>query len=143
MGLDMYLFARRKGAEAPEEQTYEAWEEWRELNQPELGYWRKTNHIHNWFVEHCADGVDECQRIPVTLEQLHGLRQTVEKVLENRDEAPHLLPTAPGFFFGSTEYGEWYYSDLMDTLKIIDVADRFFRDPANIMAFDLEYQASW
>lgn len=35
-----------------------------------------------------------------------------------------LLPTASGFFFGGTDYDEWYFKDVEDTIKIInDVLD--------------------
>jgi len=27
----------------------------------EVGYWRKANQIHNWFVENVQNGIDECQ----------------------------------------------------------------------------------
>ena len=28
----------------------------------QIGYWRKANHIHKWFVDTCANGVDDCNR---------------------------------------------------------------------------------
>ena len=27
----------------------------------DVGYWRKANAIHNYFVQRCQNGVDECQ----------------------------------------------------------------------------------
>lgn len=47
----------------------------------EIGYWRKANQIHRWFVEHVQDGVDECDRYEVTKEQLTELRDLSIKVL--------------------------------------------------------------
>ena len=29
--------------------------------QVNLGYWRKANHIHKWFVDHVQDGDDDYQ----------------------------------------------------------------------------------
>jgi len=26
----------------------------------DVGYWRKDNHIHQWFVKNCQGGVDDC-----------------------------------------------------------------------------------
>ena len=69
MGLDMYLGARR--ADGIEQ----------------IGYWRKANAIHGWFVRECADGVDECQEITVTREQLAQLRTDCNNELANRDNA--------------------------------------------------------
>jgi hypothetical protein len=38
-----------------------------------------------------------------------------------------ILPTSSGFFFGSTEYDEWYYQDLENTIeqcqKVIEETD--------------------
>ena len=48
-----------------------------------VGYWRKANAIHRWFVENLAAGVDECQEIEVSREQLTELRDTCLKVLDN------------------------------------------------------------
>jgi hypothetical protein len=39
------------------------------------------------------------------------------EVMENIDTAQELLPTTSGFFFGGTEYDEWYYRGLEDTKK--------------------------
>lgn len=119
----------------------------------EVGYWRKANQIHNWFVEHIQDGVDDCNyHREVTEEDLEELRDTCIKVLEscvmtygkvkNGEQytkengwetiyengkividpsvAQELLPNRSGFFFGSTEYDEYYVESLVDTIKIIN-----------------------
>ena len=83
-------------------------------------YWRKANHIHKWFVDHCAEGKDECQEIYVDKDDLSELVHTCIKVLNNHALSEQLLPTASGFFFGSTEYDEYYYGslkELVDTLE--------------------------
>lgn len=102
MGLDMYL----------ERAT-------------DVGYWRKANQIHNWFDKLAKEkgyenGVENCARISVYKEDLLELRGLCERVLENHDLAEELLPTQSGFFYGSTEYDEWYFRDLEDTIEIID-----------------------
>lgn len=101
-----------------------------------MGYWRKSNMIHHWFVNTLADGVDECQPIFVKRENLEQLKETCNKVIANPELAEELLPTGSGFFFGSTEYDEYYFGDLNDTIDIIN----------RCLASDLdyfEYQASW
>ena len=101
-----------------------------------MGYWRKSNQIHNWFVENLADGVDECQNIFVTRENLETLKGLCEQVLKHKELAPDLLPTGAGFFFGSTTYDQYYYGDLKDTIEIINRCLK--------TKFDyFEYQASW
>ena len=77
----------------------------------EAGYWRKSNQIHNWFVQNVQEGIDECQEAYVSRDQLKELRDTCQKVLDNRDLAEQLLPTTGGFFFGGTDYDKWYYRD--------------------------------
>jgi len=48
-----------------------------------VGYWRKANAIHKYFVDECADGVDECQPIRLAIEELIVLRDKCKTVLEN------------------------------------------------------------
>lgn len=48
----------------------------------EVGYWRKANAIHNWFVENLADGNYEGHDLYVSTEDMQKLLDTVNKVLE-------------------------------------------------------------
>jgi hypothetical protein len=41
------------------------------------------------------------------------------KVIENSETAKKLLPVTEGFFFGGTDYDEWYYKDIEDTVKVL------------------------
>lgn len=104
MGLDMMLYRRNENGTPGEE----------------VMYWRKVNAIHNWFVQNVQDGVDECEPHEVTIENLKTLRDLCATVLENRHLAEELLPTTSGFFFGSTEYNEWYFDGLADTVNVFD-----------------------
>lgn len=105
----------------------------------EVGYWRKVNAIHKWFVDNVQGGVDDCGEYKVTAEQLIQLYNVCNEVLNDHSLAESLLPTYPGFFFGTYEYDDWYYSELEDTIKIID----------NILEYktycldDLYYSSSW
>lgn len=80
-------------------------------------YWRKANQIHKWFVNNVQDGIDECQRSYVDISQLRDLIDTCNIVIQNHEKAEALLPTGSGFFFGSTEYDEFYFQDLHETVK--------------------------
>jgi hypothetical protein len=53
--------------------------------QEEVAYWRKANHIHQWFVDNCQDGNDDCRESWVDREQLVEL---VELCKEIRDNCP-------------------------------------------------------
>jgi len=115
-----------------------------------VGYWRKANAIHNWFVQNVQGDRDECQKSYVSAQDLRDLREACQAVLATKNnslvsvsevaEDVCLAPRA-GFFFGSTEYDEYYFDDLEYTVKMIDRLE-------NSGVFDnawtdIEYQASW
>ena len=86
----------------------------------QVGYWRKANHIHKWFVDNVQDGEDECDKSSVSIEALKKLKAVCEQVLADNSLAEKLLPTKEGFFFGQTGYNEYYFKDIKDTLDIIN-----------------------
>lgn len=154
MGLDMYLVGKRYlwssdgdedlqaqiAALFPELPSNKRWgkEEVRiQEVRAELGYWRKANHIHQWFVENVQGGEDDCGNYYVEREQLQTLVDLCKEVLENRGTANEKLPTASGFFFGSTEYDDYYYQDLELTISQLEKAIAL---PVN---WDIEYHSSW
>lgn len=89
----------------------------------EIGYWRKANHIHKWFVDKVQGGDDDCEYYKVTKDNLLNLKATCDKVLSlkgmDEEKIKEILPTESGFFFGSTAYDEYYFSDVEETIKII------------------------
>jgi len=104
-----------------------------------VAYWRKANAIHKWFVDTRADGVDQCQPIGVHVDHLKELLELCNEVLENHDKAEELLPTESGFFFGDTEYDEYYFQDL-------EYTQRRLSELVPMMEQENEwavYQASW
>jgi hypothetical protein len=103
----------------------------------EIGYWRKANAIHNWFVQNVQDGEDDCKRYFVNREELEKLKGLCQQVLADNSLAEELLPPTSGFFFGSTEIDEYYIDDLQKTVAIIDKALAL---PNN---WEFEYQSSW
>jgi hypothetical protein len=107
-------------------------------------YWRKSNQIHNWFVTYLADGVDECQRISVGRGDLVILHDRCSTLLDTRSNelAMELLPPASGFFFGSIDIDEWYWSDIEETHKqLTELLDEITEE--NKWNYEIEYQASW
>jgi hypothetical protein len=103
----------------------------------EVMYWRKVNAVHAWFVENVQDGIDECQESRVTIEQLDELATICEKVI--RDKNPELLPASSGFFFGSTDYDEYYYQEVEETAKVLREEIRNNQEEYP----EYFYQASW
>lgn len=149
MGLDMYLNARRFLWSYPEggpedikrKQVAELLGD-TEMNVKyitvEAAYWRKCNSVHNWFVNNVQDGRDECQTSAVSCDQLEELLDLVNQVLADHSLANELLPTQSGFFFGGTEYDDWYFGDLARTKTMLEdcLSDRY-------KGWDFEYSASW
>ena len=109
-----------------------------------VAYWRKSNHIHQWFVTNCQGGEDQCQESYVERGQLQKLvdickqvKESLEKSGKNTELAEELLPTQSGFFFGGTEYDQWYVQGLDETINQIEPLLQEEGDG------DFYYQASW
>ena len=164
MGLDMYLEIRREEYTSHYTKSRTLKREYPKFlqdnfpNLPELtsvsrktyfevGYWRKANAIHNWFVENCGGGEDTCQQMYVSLEKLEELLDICKKISADHKLAPVYLPTQSGFFFGSTEYDDWYFNKIEDTIKIIEPVIEFLKNIRNKCKsndwWDVVYQASW
>ena len=117
----------------------------------EVGYWRKANQIHNWFMQNCArrdeydNPIDDCRPIEITVDKLEELLDTCKKVLADHSLAGSLLPTADGFFFGSTEYDDYYFGELEQTVEIIEPVLKFAKHKLEIKDYvwEVYYQASW
>lgn len=109
-----------------------------------VGYWRKANAIHKWFVDNVQDGVDDCRDYYVELEQLEELLDICKQVKENNELADELLPRQSGCFFGSTEYDEWYYKDIDDTIEMLERIIKEEKEMEKLGFWnEFFYRASW
>jgi len=106
----------------------------------EVGYWRKANAIHKWFVDNIQDGNDDCNEYSIDEEKLKELLELVNKVLKNKKKASELLPTSQGFFFGSYEYDKYYFEDLELTKKIIE---NLLNNREKYEDCEIYYRSSW
>lgn len=109
MGLDMWLYEKERNSE----------------EVSEIGYWRKANQIRAFFASYALELIGEnIEMLAVNKEMLLELKRRINCCLTERNEniSSELLPTSQGFFFGSSEYDEWYYQDLEATLPIIEEA---------------------
>ena len=50
--------------------------------EQEVGYWRKANAIHKWFVDNVQEGNDNCGEYYVSTDKLKELLDTCKKVKE-------------------------------------------------------------
>ena len=162
MGLDMYLYLRKhescsewstKDFEKKKKEFYP--EELKELGENiaknnymskqtdyQVAYWRKANQVHNYFVQKCADGEDDCKPVYVELEDLKELVSLCREIIENPDKAKKLLPTSSGFFFGSVEYDKYYEQDLEYTVEQLEPIIKFLETKEGL-SYDVIYRASW
>ena len=116
MGLDMYLGVRT------------------EEGTQEVGYWRKANAIHGWFVRECGNNVDECQEIVVPKIKLLELQaQCLIAVMKRNqeetisEESPKSSKSVP---VDGQEMGEW----LMEQMKMettLAVMEKEFEDTSD------------
>lgn len=112
MGLDMYL-ERAKFVDG----------EWITNGRDELVYWRKANMIRQWIVDHTDYPQDcDCMYHELSREQIEALLVDCKKVYEAKDDkiSAEILPTSSGYFFGGTEYDEYYYEDIKYTIEKLE-----------------------
>jgi hypothetical protein len=101
-----------------------------------VGYWRKANAIHGWFVKNVQGGEDNCGRYYVSREALVELQETCIKALADRDS--NVLDPTDGFFFGSSEKDEYWETDLRDTVTMIGKLLKTVPE-----GWTFYYQSSW
>jgi hypothetical protein len=157
MGLDMFLqkstYVQNWDHNPPEEKftvTVEQNGKLVEHIKPErvsyiienVGYWRKANAIHKWFVDNVQDGSDDCKEYHVGKTQLEELLELCKQIKEDNTKAEELLPTQEGFFFGGTEYDEFYFEDIKNTIEMLE--SLLSEDTGNgFYESDYIYQSSW
>ena len=105
MGLDISFYRQKKG-EKPE--------------LIEVAYFRK----HNWLLpffeygQNCSDKVIEKDELEHFIETA---RQVLEASPDKRIEvAKEVLPTEAGFFFGDTEYDDYYFECLKKEIEAFE-----------------------
>lgn len=160
MGLDMYLIRRKRDLKKDywdfdKEEIY-----WRKANMVHKFFCDNGEEIEEQVIykiskENLQELLDKCNEVleKVILKEgkiQNGSKYNSEKkewepILEdgeyiaNEEEIANILPTTSGFFFGSTDYDEYYLKDIKYTKENIEKL-------LNYMDFDEEecyYLASW
>jgi len=151
MGLDMYLRLRKVHDFSKNRESFDNayGSDWK-LSESTYTVcdWRKANAIHKWFVDHVQDGQDDCGRYPVSVDHLHKLKADCETALTYYNEgdpegAAAYLPTASGFFFGCTDYDEYYADDLRKTIRVCNKLIKTIESPNRRDWLSVEYESSW
>jgi len=97
-----------------------------EVEEEQMWTGRKENHIQ-CYIEGEVGEVENCAYLPLQREHIERLVERLRQVKYDHDLAGSLLPTQAGFFFGGTDYDEWYFNDvdeeLMEFQKILESWD--------------------
>ncbi len=148
MGLDMYLRGKRYLFDKEvEEHSFDDVLKFTGGRKPKeitfmLGYWRKANAIHNWFVNNVQGGKDDCDEYEVRYSDLVKLRQLCKEVLDNGEEyALRFLPPASGFFYGTTDIDEYYWQYVKSTYELL--TDLCMDEDIQSGNMYVYYQSSW
>ena len=78
-------------------------------------YFRKVNFLFAYY-QNNGKMVDECYAL-TDKDDIDDIISRCERVLKDHKQAEYLLPTQSGFFFGSTDFDKWYFSDVKDCLR--------------------------
>ena len=99
--------------------------EYDELNPwKEVAYFRNVNFLLPFF-----EYGENCSRLEIDDYKIDELLFKCKQVLEDHSLAETLLPTQGGFFFGNSEYNDWYFEDVKEVYdKFSEIAEDFNSD---------------
>lgn len=164
MGLDMYLESHKKDTYELNEQAIKFMQEvlnfrhrdstevfvdddeWAKARdsvnalidhkQEQVAYWRKANQIRGWFSKLLGEDSNGVCKGKVSKENIESLLDTCKQVLADHSLAEKLLPTTKGFFFGSSEYDEYYFEQIKETVEICEKILKEFDFSTNYLIYD-------
>ena len=124
----------------PEDEQDEVENPYRTFEPQEVGYFRKVNFLMSFFKYK-----ENCSYKETTREQLQALRDACKEIVKmkpvryeitrydyggteqvkvysdaDQKRCAELLPTQSGFFFGSTDYDQWYFNEVKDVFVWVD-----------------------
>lgn len=157
MGLDMYFSARKTEFEHRFDELPNIKIEYDEdlvdlqayvtqrkslsvTTEYDIGYFRKFNALHNYIVREFTNGEDNCRPVYLSHEDCHKILDTLKSITP--ENAKDIMPTGSGFFFGSTEYDDYYFSDVADAIELFELICNLV-DKDEKYKWSIIYQASW
>jgi len=167
MGLDMFLIRKKKSKNNKpiyEDMEYEEIAYWRKANQIHKWFVDKVQDsvddckFYLVKTEDIQELIDICNKIlrETTLidgkvllrdywekdesnKTIHIKEYGIGKVIDKPEICEELLPTQSGFFFGGTEYDEWYIDDIKYTRDRLQA----ILDLLDLDKWDIYYHSSW
>jgi hypothetical protein len=82
----------------------------------------------------------------VEVSDLINLLEVCKQVKEDPSKADELLPTTEGFFFGGTDYDEYYMRDIEYTIEILEqvLLEKVVNEKGReYYPADFSYTSSW
>ena len=89
-------------------------------------YFRKVNFLYAYFGNKLVN--ESCIASKEEIKQLIDTCNDVLKHKGDEDYAIEHLPTTSGFFFGFTDYSDWYYNNVKDCIKQMRKLYRSLKD---------------
>ncbi|WP_271400313.1 hypothetical protein [Salinicoccus roseus] len=120
MGLDMYFYLQDK--------------ESKEII--EYSYYRKFNALQGYFVKHFD--IENCRRVLITKGIILNLYSILNEIKYAPEKAEQLLPTCPGPFFGSIEYGRLYMNHVHEAAR-----DMYHAQFIDFNKYTLYFTSNW
>ena len=134
MGLDIFFHKRTYNQHNPNEPiSIDEDGEKHYEEMPEIAYFRKVNFLMSFFdyYEKCEDEGNmegDCCYVPISEDEISALIDACSETIKRRKEIEKAvkegididdLPLQPesGFFFGSTDYDEWFFEDVKEVKK--------------------------
>jgi len=161
MGLDMYLIKRKKDITSRDYWNFDNEEMyWRKANEIHKFFCDNCEEIEEGIVykvtkDNLLDLLGKCNKILEIVKTKKGTirngqkynleKQTWEDILEegivieNEEEIKEVLPTQSGFFFGSTDYDEYYLERIKNTQTHLEM----ILSTIDFDIYDMYYLASW
>lgn len=145
MGLDIYIHKTKRTEwkrfqkelsdyeNLPESEQNEGNNPYKNFDPEEIGYFRKVNFLMSFF-----DYDGNCEYKEIAKCELEDLRDACKEISRmkpiNKERCAELLPTQSGFFFGNTDYDQWYFNDVREVFEWVDgVLDHLADDEVVLM----------
>ena len=95
----------------------EQWLSKNDIGERKVGDVIKGKELKELKLKDAGDCVKRCVIEDERGDEYFVVFQRVDKVVLNTDVCEEMLPTEDGFFFGCTEYDEWYVKDIERTIE--------------------------
>lgn len=140
MGLDIYFHKTKRTEWERFQNDLAANNPSHDFEPEEIGYFRKVNFLMSFF-----DYYGNCEYKEISRERLQALRDACAEIAKmkpikveahkypyggttavkeysdaDQKRCAELLPTQSGFFFGNTDYNEWYFDDVKEVFVWVD-----------------------